>query len=218
MHILDFLVQPQSDPRVSLAQDAHFLHVVTRSSRTRIGILRVYDFAGDVLSLGRYHLAPLASAGAGVHVYRRQSGGRAMPFGEGLVGLALFLPHRSALFGSDPFALAPYQVLNRYVRGILEGCRLAGLEVFYPGRDLITVNRRVVGMVSFEVQRSGAMLFEAVLAVRRNFSALPAMLQQIDPTGMIKADLPALLESTSLERELHTALNTAEVAELLRRG
>lgn len=218
MHILDFLVQPQCDSRVSLAQDAHFLHVVTRPSRTRIGVLRVYEFPGDVLSLGRYHLVPVARDTVGIQLHRRQSGGRAMPFGDGFVGVALFLPHRSALFGGDPFALAPYQVLNRYVRGILEGCRVAGLEVFYPGRDLITINRRVVGMVSFEVQRSGAMLFEGVLAVRRNFDALPAMLEQVDPAGVIKAELPLLQESTCLERELRTSLSTDEVAELVRRG
>jgi len=218
MPVLDFLVQPHSDPCVSLAQDAHFLHVVTRPSRTRMGVLRVYDFAGDVLSLGRYHLAPDPSAPAPVRMHRRFSGGRAVPFGDGFVGLALFLPHRSALYGNDQLALAPYQVPNRYVRGVLEACRLAGLEVFYPGRDFITANRRVLGMVSFEVQRSGAMLFEAVLAVRREFSLLPRLLEQADPAGVIKAEMLMPHDTTSLERELHTSLTTEEIAHLLRRG
>jgi len=218
MHVLDFLVQPHSDPRVSLAQDAHFLHVVARPSRTRTGVLRVYDFAGDVLSLGHYHLAPGPGAPSPVRMHRRFSGGRSVPFGDGFVCLALFLPHRSALYGSDQLALAPYQVPNRYVRGVLEACRLAGLEVFYPGRDFITANRRTLGMVSFEVQRSGAMLFEAVLAVRREFSLLPQLLEQADPAGVIKAEMLMLHDTTSLERELHTSLTMEEVAHLLRRG
>jgi lipoate-protein ligase A len=218
MYVLDFLVQLDCEPRVSLAQDAHFLHVVRRPSRMRVGVLRVYDFPGDVLSLGRYHLAPIDAVWGGIHLHRRHSGGRAVPFGEGFVGVALVLPHRSALFGGDPFALAPYQVLNRYVRGILEGCRLAGLEVFYPGRDFVTANRRVLGMVSFEVQRSGAMLFEAVLAVRREFSLLPAMLEQADPGGVIKAEMLMPHDATCLERELHKSLGTEAIAEFLRRG
>ena len=217
MHVLDFLVQPHSEPRVSLAQDAHFLHAVTRSSRTRVGVLRVYDFAGDVLSLGRYHVAPVVARGNS-QLHRRHSGGRAVPFGEGFVGMSLVLPHRSALFGGDPFTLAPYQVLNRYVRGVLEACRLAGLDAFYPGRDLITANRRVLGMVSFEVQRSGAMLFEAVLAARREFSLLPTMLERMDPGGVVKAEMLMPHDTTCLERELRTSLGTEEVAALLRRG
>lgn len=220
---LDLIVQPAIAPAYSLAADRHFLHAVGHPSRTRLGVLRVYDFAGDVLSLGRYHLAPAPmapaqSAPTAVPVHRRFSGGRAVPFGDGFVGVALFLPHRSALYGDDPLTLAPYQVPNRYVRGVLEACRLAGLEVFYPGRDVITVNRRVLGMVSFEVQRSGAMLFEAILAVRRDFSLLPRLLEQADPAGAVKAQMLMPHDTTCLERELQTSLTTEELVHLIRRG
>ncbi len=219
MHTLDFIVQPGITPATSLAEDAHFLHVVGRPSRTRLGVLRVYDFAGDVLSLGRYHLVPGRSlASAYVHVHRRQSGGRAIPFGDGFVGLALVLPQRSALFSDDPFALAPHQVMNRYVRGILEGCKLAGVPAFYPGRDFVTVDRRVLGLVSFEVDQTGALLFEAVIANRRDFSVLPHLLDALDTGGVIKADVLAPGDATCLARELGAQLTTAEVAELLRRG
>ena len=51
-------------------------------------------------------------------------------------------------------------------RGILEGCKLAGVPAFYPGRDFITVNRRVFAWVSFEVEPSGVLLFEAIIANR----------------------------------------------------
>ncbi len=220
MHTLDILVQPRSDPDVSLAQDAHFLHAVTRPSRTRLGVLRIYDHPGEFISLGRYHLRPRihGTLKSSVRLQRRYSGGRAVPSGEGFVGIALYLPHRSALFSADPTALAPYQVLNRYVRGILEACRLARLAVFYPGRDLITVGRRILGMVSFEVQPSGAILFEAVLAVTRDFSILPHLLEAADPSGTIHAEMLRPEQTTCLEREWHGAPTVAEIADLIRRG
>jgi lipoate-protein ligase A len=217
MRTLDFIVQPRISPRHSLAEDSHFLHVVGRPSRLRSGVLRIYDFAGPWLSIGRYHLAP-GPAGAGVQLHRRHSGGRAVPFGDGFVGLALVLPHRSAWFSADPFALAPYQVMNRYVRGILEGCKLVNVRAFYPGRDFVTVDRRLLALVSFEVDRSGALLFEAVIANRRDFSALPEMLEEVDANGVIRAEMLAPDSTTCLARELGTELTTEEVAALLRLG
>jgi len=219
MHTLDFIVQPGIAPDTSLAADAHFLHVVGRPSRTRLGVLRVYDFAGDVLSLGRYHLTPNRRLPTDdVRLHRRQSGGRAVPFGDGFIAMALVLPHRSALFSDDPFALAPYQVMNRYARGILEGCKLVGVPAFYPGRDVVTVNRRVLGLVSFEVDHTGALLFEAIIANRRDFSVLPHLLDAVDAGGVIKAEMLAPHDTTCLAQELGVQLTTAEVASLLRRG
>lgn len=219
VHTLDFIVQPGVAPDTSLAEDAHFLHVVGRPSRTRIGVLRVYDFAGDVLSLGRYHCAPPQPlAASAVHVYRRHSGGRTLPFGDGYVGMALALPHRSALLSEDPFAFAPYQVMNRYVRGLLEGCKLVGVSAFYPGRDFITVDRRVLGLVSFEVDHTGALLFEAIIANRRDFSVLPHLLDAVDDHGVVKAEMLTPADTTCLAQELGVQLTTAEVADLLRRG
>ncbi len=128
------------------------------------------------------------------------------------------MPHRSALFSTNAFALAPYQVMNRYVRGILEGCKLANLPAFYPGRDFITIDRRVLALVSFEVDRSGALLFEAVIANRRDFSCLPEMLEEADGSGVLHAEPFAADRTTCLARELGVELATGEVAELLRRG
>lgn len=219
MHTLDFIVQAGIAPFISLAEDAHYLHVVGRPSRTRLGVLRVYDFAGDVLSLGRYHVVPeqLPTTGA-VQVYRRQSGGRAVPFGDGFIGVGLFLPHRSALFSGEALALAPYQVMNRYVRGLLDGCKLAGVPAFYPGRDFVTINRRVLALVSFEVDLTGALLFEAIIANRRDFSVLPHLLEDVDERGVIKAEMLTPNDTTCLAQELGTQLTIAEVADLLRRG
>jgi len=218
MHTLDFIVQPRLAPATSLAADGHFLHVVGRPSRTRVGILRIYELTGDVVSLGRYHLVPNAQVQDAAQLVRRHSGGRAVAFGDGFIGLSLVLPHRSALFSDDPIALAPYQVMNRYVRGILEGCKLVNLSAFYPGRDLITVDRRVLGLVSFEVDHNGALLFEAVIANRRDFGLLPALLDRVDPGGVIKAEMLAPSDTTCLAHELRTELSIEEVAEMVRRG
>ncbi len=217
----DFFVQEGVDPAHSLAADRHFLHAVRRASRVRRAVLRVYSFRGECVSLGRYHLAPPAAAGqaaGGVQLWRRHSGGRAVPFGDGFVGVSLVLPHRSALFAEDPLALAPHQVINRYVRGILESCKLVRIPAFYPGRDFITVDRRVLGLVSFETDEAGALLFEAILANTRDFGILAELIDRADPEGTVKVDLPPPDSTTSLQRELRARLSLEELADLLRRG
>jgi lipoate-protein ligase A len=219
MQALDFLVQPRLLPSVSLAHDAYFLHAVTAASSTRKPVLRVYDVRGDVISLGRYHCAPTQwDSALGPRLCRRHSGGRAVPFGEGFVGVALALPHRSALVSADAFALAPHQVLNRYVRGILDACKLLGVEAFYPGRDLVTAGGRVLGLISFEVDGRGATLFEAILANQRDFSILPLLLDAADREGVIKAEMPNPDQMTCIEREIERTLDLVDLAELLRRG
>ena len=210
---LDLIVQPALSPRESLAADRRLLD----EARAGQAALRVYALAGEVLSLGRYHVAPEPPAGCTVELWRRHSGGRAMPWGEGFVGLSLVLPHRAALVASDPLALAPEQVMNRYVRGILEACELSGVPALYPGRDVITVQRRILALVSFEVEASGALLFEAVIANGRDFSVLPGLLDRADPDGVVKAGMLTGEDTTSLAR-LGRALDAAEVADRLRRG
>ena len=211
---LDLIVQPALSPRESLAADRRLLD----EARAGGGALRVYTLAGEALSLGRYHLAPEPRAGSGVELWRRHSGGRAMPWGEGFIGLSLVLPHRAALVASDPLALAPEQVMNRYVRGILEACQLSGVPALYPGRDVITVRRRVLAFVSFEVEAEGTLVFEAVIASGRDFSVLPGLLDRADPGGAVKAGILTGEDTTCLAQHLGRALDVAEVADRLRLG
>lgn len=218
MLVADFLTQRDIDPALSLAADRHFMQVVRRASRMRPAVLRVFTFPNEAVSIGRYHLAPPLDGHTPVALWRRHTGGRVTPFGDGFVGVSLVLPHRSAFYSDDRLSLAPYQVLNRYVRGILEACRLANISAFYPGRDFITVDRRVLGLVSFETDEAGALLFEAILANTRDFSALPYLLERIDPTGLIKMEMMGPDATTSLARELGTELSFEEVADLVQRG
>jgi lipoate-protein ligase A len=214
-HDLDLIVEPRLQPLRSLATDRCLL---TRAAGEKRATLRVYDVGGDVLSLGRYHLAPAPRPHASVTVMRRHSGGRAMPWGDGFVGVSLVLPHRSALVSADPLALAPEQVMNRYVRGVLEACKLVGASAFYPGRDLLTHDGRLLGMASFEVTADGALLLEVVLAVSRDASVLPTLLDAADPDGVVPSRMLTADDTTSLARILGRNVETAELAELLRRG
>jgi lipoate-protein ligase A len=213
---LAYILQRDVAPSLGLATDRHLLATLGRTHRARPGVLRVYSFPGDVLAAGRWHLAPAGAADAGETFVRRLTGGRALALGEGYLGLSLLLPHRSALFAGDPLALAPFQVANRYVRGLLRALKALGLAVFYPGRDLVTVNRRPIAAVSFETDEDGRLVFEAILAVDRPLGAVAQLLDRWDVGGVIKADLLTLEAGTSLREEIGETLSIAELGALLR--
>ena len=56
MPLVDLIVQPSVDADVSVAVDRYLMRAVSR--RTRNAVLRIYAVTGDVVSLGRYNLAP----------------------------------------------------------------------------------------------------------------------------------------------------------------
>jgi lipoate-protein ligase A len=197
---LGYVLQVDVQPSIGVATDRYLLGALGR--RARPGVLRIYTFPGDVLAAGRWHLAPARAADLGEAFVRRLTGGRALALGEGYLGISLLLPHRSALLADDPFSLAPFQVANRYVRGLMRALKQLGLPAFYPGRDLVTVNRRPIAAVSFETDEGGRMLFEAIVAVDRPLSAVAQLLDRWDGAGVIKADLLALEGGTSLREEI----------------
>jgi hypothetical protein len=134
------------------------------------------------------------------------------------VQLALALPHAAALVADDPRALAPEQILNRAVRGVLGGLEGAGLAAIYPGRDLVTVARRPIAVLGLEVDDAGATLIDVVIAVDRDQSLLPVLLDRADPDGVVTAPMTTPDDVTSLSRELRRAPSLAEVASWLRDG
>jgi lipoate-protein ligase A len=207
---LDLLVEPGLEPAVAIAQDRFLL-------REKAGALRVFAMRGDLVSLGRYHAAPAGAAGVGL--FRRHSGGRAAPFGDGFIGVSLVLPHRSALAAAhDALALAPAQVMNRCVRGLLGACERLGIAAFYPGRDLVTAGGRPLAVVSFEVDAAGALLFEAIVAVERDLGLLPRLLDAVDPEGVVRAEFLAPERAASLAREAGRAPGIEEFVEALVAG
>jgi hypothetical protein len=138
-------------------------------------------FTGGAIALGRYQRGPavLSPEGLSKPSVRRATGGRAIVLGEGALGLALVLPHRSALAGDDPEALPASRFVNRAVRGVLSGLARLGVGATYFGRDFLTLDGGQGAFVSFEVGADGHALLEVVVAAEahwalpRAFSALP---------------------------------------------
>jgi lipoate-protein ligase A len=211
---LGYVLQRDVQPSIGVATDRYLLGVLGRHARP--GVLRVYAFPGDVLAAGRWHLAPAQALDLGEAFVRRLTGGRALALGEGYLGISLLLPHRSALIADDPFALAPFQVANRYVRGLMRALKQLGLPAFYPGRDLVTVNRRPIAAVSFETDDEGRLLFEAIVAIDRPLSAVAQLLDRWDAAGVIKGDLLALEAGTSLREEIGETPTVDELGSLVR--
>ena len=213
MPTLALILESSTTPSASRSIDRALLARATVEGR---GTLRVSRFAGDVLGLGRWHLAPRGAPG--VELHRRLSGGRATATGAGFVQVSLTLPHRSALVSGDPLALAPEQVLNRAVRGVLGGLEAGGLPALYPGRDLLTVAGRPLAVLGFEVDATGATLVETVLAVERDQSLLPALLDRADPDGIVAAPMTLPNDVTSVARALGRAPSFDELVTWIRHG
>jgi Bacterial lipoate protein ligase C-terminus len=196
MLTVEVFAQRDLDPAASHAVDIETLDRAPHDLRR--ACLRVYSLAGDVLSLGRYHIAPAGDPDGGVRLHRRMGGGRVLPLGPGFAVLSFVLPHKSALVAEEPLALRPEQVLNRCVRGLIGGLRGLGVDAFYPGRDRITVDRQLLGLVSLEVNVRGAAMFEAVLALDGDWLCLPRMIEAVDRTGVIAVEDLAAAQVTSL--------------------
>ena len=212
---LRVLCQADISPSLSLATDQFFLQTV---GETQTAVLRVYTYPGDVVLLGRYLGVGQFTETDQVTVSRRLSGGRVLPSGQGFVQFSLILPHRSAFFSDEPFYLAPFQVLNRYVRSIMQGFKAAGVNMFYPGRDFLTIDQQPVGWASFTTEHNGALLVEGGLAVQRDFSLLPYLLDTVDPTGTISSQFFAPDQVTSLERVAGRPPSLSQLATLLQHG
>jgi hypothetical protein len=144
---------------------------------------------GALVSLGRFHLAPHGDPDGRVAVQRRTGGGRVVPLGDGFVVVALAMPHRSALVGDDPFALRPEQALNRCVRGALAGLRALGADAYYPGRDRITLDRRMLGIVSLHGAPDGLTVFELVLSVTGDWQPLGERLAAVDRDHVLTVEI-----------------------------
>ncbi len=212
---IDLILQENLSPSLSLATDQYFLY---RAPEKGTPVLRIYTLSDRPLSLGRFHAVPETLRQKEALCFRRLTGGRVVPCGEGFVALSLVLPHRSALLFDDPLALAPFQVMNRYVRGILRGLRQAGIQVFYPGRDFLTLEQKILGWISFVTEKNGALLFEALLCVQQDLSVLPHLLDQVDPEGYIPSPFLAPEATTSLAQETGRKLSFLQVARLLQEG
>jgi lipoate-protein ligase A len=213
---LEAIVRPAISPWDLLGLELHLLEAV--AARRSAPVLVLYATTGCAVSIGRYHLYGGRSDHDGIVAMRRLTGGRAVGAGDGWLGLALVLPHWGALLPERDAHLKPEQVLNRYARGVLAGLRTLGLECFYPGRDAITIDRREVAMCTFETDDSGALMFEASIAVNRGMEELSRDLDSLDPAGTVPSVVHSRETSSTLERELRREIGLAEVADAIVRG
>lgn len=213
---LDVIVAPSLDRWDLLGLELHWLEAI--AARQCAPVLLIYTMPGQLVSIGRYHPYRGPAERAGVGASRRLTGGRVTGAGEGWLGVALISPHRTALLPKRDAQLKPDQVMNRYARGILGSLRAIGLEGFYPGRDAITFQGREVAMCSFETDASGAMLFEALLAVNRGMEEVAHDLDALDPEGSLTCPMYGRDEATTVARALNRDAAIHELAMPIARG
>ncbi|HYC57601.1 MAG TPA: hypothetical protein VEL28_21895 [Candidatus Binatia bacterium] len=180
----------EETPHQTFARD---LQMLLRCSEEGRGHARLWRASSPALSLGRFHRrAPDSDA-----LLRRISGGRIVPIGPDVQCLTAAVPSVDWL---DPATapLRPDQVLNRGLRSLLELLRGIGVDVFYPGRDLVTARGRVLAHASFTVMRDGAALLEMHVAETTSFAVLPEYLSRLDPAGVAAADIASMESAVSL--------------------
>jgi lipoate-protein ligase A len=214
--VLDVISAPALTPDVLGGLELHLLQQVV--SRAIPPALLIYAMPGRYLSLGRYHLYGGPVERAGINAFRRQTGGRIVGAGEGWLGLALILPTRTALLKNEVASLKPDQIMNRYARGLLAALRSLKLNCFYPGRDAITFQQREIAMCTYTVDESGAMLFEATLAVNRGMEEVVHDLERFDPEGELPCRMYGPDSATKMVRELERDIGFEEIADAIAKG
>ncbi len=216
MAALDVIIIPSLGPWQLLGIETHLLEAVACGETAPV--LLIHAMPDRMVSLGRYHLYSGPAERGGIFGWRRLTGGRLVGSGEGWLGLALVLPSRTALLPERDAPLRPEQVMNRYVRGLLAGLRLVGLDCFYPGRDAVTADRRELAMCSFETDVSGAMLFEAALAVNRGMEDAVHDLDRFDPDGLLTCAMYSSENASNVVRELGRDIAFDQLTEAIARG
>jgi lipoate-protein ligase A len=156
-------------------------------------LARVWSRPQAALSAGRFHRIDPQATG----IERRLSGGRVVPVGPGILGTTLVVPSRAWLAAGGA-ALRPEQVLNRALRPLLDVVRAAGLDAFYPGRDVVSVTGRTVAYASFCELVDGVVVVEQLLAMGSSFASLGGLLADFDPRGVAGADRSVFDSATSL--------------------
>lgn len=126
---------------------------------------------GDAIIAGAWQRAQDAlvpNALSEATVLRRSTGGIGVRGGDGIIYLALALLDASSLMRCPPRA-----ILNRNVRGVLQGLRAAGMETNYFGRDYLTFGILPGVYVGWARNTEGHVLLEFFIAQRRDF-CIPA--------------------------------------------
>jgi lipoate-protein ligase A len=214
---LDAIFLPEIEPALLLGLE---LELVELAGAGRCPpTLIVHSAPRPALALGRYHLYAGAPDTGAMSVMRRPTGGRAAGAGPGWIWVAIATSDVSALAPGQPRAIVgPEQVINRHVRGLLAALRAMGIDCSYPGRDAITSKRREIAMCSFESDRTGAILFEAALAVERGMIELVRELDGAEDAREVTCPPYDSNSATTVARELGRAPGFDEIARAIAAG
>ena len=117
-------------------------------------VLGALQHAGQVLPDRELRAADASP----VAVVRRGSGGIAVRGGQGVTYVALALRDRATLM---PCPRA--RILNRNVRGALQGLRQGGIVAHYFGRDFLSVDARPAAYVGWAARSDGRVVLEFFL-------------------------------------------------------
>jgi len=154
-------------PEQTIAATRYLMEAQARGRTNDSAWMLVTAPKGEALVLGRYQSSRSAVQlkacdEKGVTVVRRLTGGTTAMLGSGSVHIALSFPLDKA-----PLSCEPRQILQKY--GTLVARALAGIGLHgrYQDRDIVAVDDHPVGLVSFELDRSGVVLIEAILGVTR---------------------------------------------------
>ena len=159
------LIEHALSPERALARGAALAQLVSAEQPVAL-----YGAAleGNALVLGRYQLESQVfareksdSVRPALQLLRRTSGGATVRAGAGVVYAALALHDRSSLM-----ACPPGRLLNRNVRGALQGLRGAGVQANYFGRDFVSFAARPAVYVSWDATEDGRVLLEFFVSQR----------------------------------------------------
>jgi hypothetical protein len=185
------LVNPTPDPTIdyelhdglSGAEELALVHQrLAATQPTDAPRLLITRLTGDGLSLGRHQRAASSLVdGQPKPVLRRLTGGRVCRYGTGQVSICLIVPDLFAFSG----VMDPIKVINRGVRGLLRGIKQGfGLRAIYGGRDVITVQRQPLALLSMEALENGVCMFQAVLGLDVSADPAAEWVTQAPATGI----------------------------------
>lgn len=118
----------------------------------------------DTFVLGRYQLASQALPHEQIAAsLRRASGGTTVRAGAGISYVALALHQRSSLM-----ACPPNRLLNRNVRGVLQGLRAIGAQANYFGRDFVSFGAAPAAFIAWDARSDGTVLLELFVSHTRS--------------------------------------------------
>jgi len=167
MQQLLFVQETGTSPGHCLASTAYMMEAVGKGRTQGAPFLKISLPAGESVVLGRYQNADSAvsrdiCAARDLSVLRRLSGGTTALLGKDRLHLALVMPDRT-----NPLECEPRQFLQRYGAGLIRGLVRAGMKARYFGKDLVSVEDRPLGIMSFELATDGTALLEAIVGLRR---------------------------------------------------